>query len=159
MGGPDPRCGLACDCGMRIQLLLEFDCLHIRIKHHEYDRDLDQRERRCPAVRGVKPAAVGGPGHEEPVVESIVERLRSSDRQRGDRVVLPGERGQEREDQRNTTQLKNAVNTFESTMTSLPSKGLSLSADVTQAKAAIVPVENAAKNLVPNCSGTSTTGS
>jgi len=59
----------------------------------------------------------------------------------------------------NTTQLKNAVNTFESTMTSLPSKGLSLSADVTQAKAAIVPVENAAKNLVPNCSGTSTTGS
>jgi hypothetical protein len=58
-----------------------------------------------------------------------------------------------------TTQLKNAVNTFESTMTSLPSKGLSLSQDVAQAKTAIVPVEDAVKNLVPNCSGTSTTGS
>jgi hypothetical protein len=58
-----------------------------------------------------------------------------------------------------TTQLGNAVNTFESTMSALPSKGLSFSQDIAQAKAAIQPVEQAAKNIAPNCSSTSTTGS
>ena len=58
-----------------------------------------------------------------------------------------------------TTQLGNAVNTFESTMSSLPSKGLSFSQDIAQAKTAIQPVEQAAKNIAPDCSATSTTGS
>ena len=58
-----------------------------------------------------------------------------------------------------TTQLGNAVDTFESTMTALPSKGLSFSQDIAQAKAAIQPVVQAAKDVAPNCSGTSTTGS
>jgi len=56
-----------------------------------------------------------------------------------------------------TTQLGNAVNTFESTMSSLPSKGLSFSQDIQTAKTAIQPVEQAAKNIAPNCAGTSTT--
>jgi len=58
-----------------------------------------------------------------------------------------------------TTQLGNAVNTFESTMGSLPSKGLSFSQDIAQAKTAIQPVEQAATGIAPNCSATSTTGS
>jgi hypothetical protein len=58
-----------------------------------------------------------------------------------------------------TTQLGNAVNTFESTMTSLPGKGLPFSQDIAAAKTAIQPVEQSAKNIAPNCSSTSTTGS
>jgi hypothetical protein len=56
-----------------------------------------------------------------------------------------------------TTKLGNAVNTFESTMQSLPGKGLSFSQDIQSAKAAIVPVEQAAKSIAPNCGTTSTT--
>lgn len=56
-----------------------------------------------------------------------------------------------------TTQLGDAVNTFESTMSSLPSKGLSFSQDIQTAKTAIKPVEQAAKNIAANCPGTSTT--
>jgi hypothetical protein len=56
-----------------------------------------------------------------------------------------------------TTKLGNAVNTFESTMQSLPGKGLSFSQDIQSAKAAIVPVKQAAKSIAPNCGTTSTT--
>jgi len=59
-----------------------------------------------------------------------------------------------------TTQLGNAVNTFESTMTSLPAKHLSFSEDITQAKAALQPVAQAAQSVAPNCgTSTSTSGS
>jgi hypothetical protein len=59
-----------------------------------------------------------------------------------------------------TTQLGNAVNTFESTMTSLPAKHLSFSQDITQAKAALQPVAQAAQTVAPNCgTSTSTSGS
>jgi hypothetical protein len=50
-----------------------------------------------------------------------------------------------------TTALGNAVNTFTTTMTSLPSKGLSFSQDIDAAKQAVVPLETAVKDLAPNC--------
>jgi len=57
-----------------------------------------------------------------------------------------------------TTQLGNAVNTFESTMQSLLGSGKSFSQDIQTAKSAIQPVEQSAKNIAPNCGATSTTG-
>ncbi len=58
-----------------------------------------------------------------------------------------------------TTQLGNAVNTFESTMTSLPAQHLSFSQDIAQAKTAVEPVATAAQNIAPNCNGSSTSTS
>jgi len=59
-----------------------------------------------------------------------------------------------------TTQLRNAVNNFESTMTALPGKNLSFSQDIDQAKTAIQPVVTAAQDVAPNCgSSTATSGS
>lgn len=53
-----------------------------------------------------------------------------------------------------TTALSNAVNTFENTMQSLPSKGFSatnISSAVDAAKQAVVPLQDAVKGLAPNC--------
>jgi hypothetical protein len=53
-----------------------------------------------------------------------------------------------------TTALSNAVSSFTSTMTSLPSKGFSagnIGAAVTAAKQAVVPLQSAVKDLAPNC--------
>ncbi len=50
-----------------------------------------------------------------------------------------------------TTALGNAVNTFTSTMTALPGKGLTFSQDIAAAKQAIVPLQNDVTKLAPNC--------
>jgi len=58
-----------------------------------------------------------------------------------------------------TTQLGNAVNTFESTMTALPGQHLSFSQDISEAKTAVQPVATAAQNIAPSCNGSSTSTS